>query len=104
MKSWADRALQMTAHMRQDDQEGRNGSHSVPVRADVIGAVWSDDEATPVVWVICGRDRDGPNLKHGALQFQNELGASETASFDGDEIDLLTEGRWTYSSRPSHRT
>lgn len=87
--------------MRQDDQEGRNGSHGVLDRADVVWAVWSDDEETPVVRVIRGRYRGGPDLKHGALQFQNELGALETASFHGDEIGLLADGRTLDVSEPA---
>ena len=88
MRNWVDRVLQMEAYVRQDDQEGRNGTHGVLERADVIWAVWSDDGETPVVRVIRGRELDGPDLKHGALQFQNELGVLETAALHGDEIGL----------------
>lgn len=93
MKNWVDRILQTEAYVRQDDQEGRNGSAGVLDRADVVWAVWSDDGETPVVRVIRGRELDGPDRKHGAIQFQNELGALETASFHGDEIGLLKDGR-----------
>ena len=93
MRNWVDRVLQMEAYVRQDDQEGRNGTQGVIERADVVWAVWSDDGETPVVRVIRGRELDGPDLRHGALQFQNELGALETASFHGDEIGLLKDGR-----------
>ncbi|GJD92588.1 hypothetical protein BHAOGJBA_6143 [Methylobacterium hispanicum] len=93
MKNCVDRVLQMEAYVRQDDQEGRNGVYGVLERADVVWAVWSDDGETPVVRVIRGRDRDGPDLRHGTLEFENELGALETASFHGDEIGLLADGR-----------
>lgn len=93
MRNWVDLVLQMEAYVRQDDQEGRNGSHGVLERADVVWAVWSDDGETPVVRGIRGRGLDGPDLKHGALQFQNELGALEVVALHGDEIGLLADGR-----------
>ncbi len=83
----------MEAFVRQDDQEGRNGTRGVLDRADVVWAVWSDDGVTPVIVVIRGRDLNGPDLKHGALQFQNEFGALETAALHGDEIGLRKDGR-----------
>jgi hypothetical protein len=101
MKNWVDRVLQMEAFVRQDDQEGRNGTQGVLDRADVIWAVWSDDGKTPVVRVIRGRDRDGPGVKHGALQFQNELGALETAASHGDEIGLRKDGRTLDVPKPA---
>lgn len=93
MKNCVDRVLQMEAYVRQDDQESRNGVYRVLERADVVWAVWSDDEETPVVRVIRGRDRDGPDLRHGALKFENEISTLETASYHGDEIGLLADGR-----------
>ncbi len=39
MRNWVDRVLQMEAYVRQDDQEGRNGTHGVLDRADVVWVV-----------------------------------------------------------------
>lgn len=101
MKNWKERVLQMEAYVRQDDQEGRNGTHGVLDRADVVWAVWSDDGETPVVRVIRGRNLDSPDLKHGALQFQNELGALETAALHGDEIGLRKDGKTLDLPKPA---
>ena len=101
MRNWVDRVLQMEACVRQDDQEGRNGTHGVLEGADVVRAVWSDDGETPVVRVIRGRDLDGPDFKHGALQFQNELGALETAALHSDEIGLCEGGRTLDAPKPA---
>ncbi|WP_455976884.1 hypothetical protein [Methylorubrum populi] len=46
-----------------------------------------------MVRVIRGRNLDGPDLKHGALQFQNELGGLETAALHGDEIGIRKDGK-----------
>lgn len=62
MKNWVHRVLQMDVYVRQDDHEGRNGTQGGLERADVVWAVWSDDGETPVIRIISGRDRDGPDL------------------------------------------
>ncbi|MCP1557094.1 UNVERIFIED_ORG: hypothetical protein M2438_001167 [Methylobacterium sp. SuP10 SLI 274] len=56
-------------------------------RADVVGAVWSDDRQTPVVRVIRGRDIDGPGLSrtnHSILTAAVGLQAAiPVSSFEG---------------------
>ncbi len=54
-----------------------------------------------MVRVIRGRDLDGPDLKHGALQFQNELGALETAVMHGDEIGLRKNSKTLDLPKPA---